>query len=76
MITLNETAIALIRDSKLLKKALLKEMGTTERMLYLDLAKNHVKLTQIRFINIIVEHTNRPLSELITGGVASKLLGM
>jgi len=75
MIALNDTAIELIRDSKILKKALIKEMGISERTFYNLLASNSTKLTELGSLNIIVEHTNRPLSELVTAPLANKLLG-
>ncbi len=74
MITLNDTAIQLIRDNKQLKKAIINELDCTERALFYNLAKNSVSLTEVRVLNLVVEHSGKGLSELITGGKVNKLI--
>jgi hypothetical protein len=74
MIVLNDSALQSIRDNRALKKAIINQLDCTEKTLYLDLKNNSTKLTQLAIVNLIVEHTNRPLSELITGGKLSKLI--
>lgn len=74
MISLTTEAIELIKDDKSLFNKIFVVLGITERTMYNYLNSNSNELIKVNCLNELVEHTQRPLSELITGGKLSKLL--
>lgn len=74
MITLNETAINLIKKDRLLFIALQSALKVSERTMYNYINGNSEELTKLSCINALVEFTNQSLSDFIDGGKLSKLL--
>lgn len=74
MILLNNEAIKIIQDDKSLFNKIMIALAISERTMYNHVAKNSADLTMIASLNQLVEHTQRPLSELITCDKLSKLL--
>ena len=74
MITLNTEALALIRADKKLQLKIQTILEVTERTMYTYLKNGSPEFTRLDIINEIVIYTDRPLSELITGGKLSKLV--
>jgi len=80
IIQLTEEAISIIKkDQELLYKV--RQCIKTgdgkfmsESNLYRSMAMNSPRLTEVAVLNTIVDHTGRPLSELITGPRLSKLM--
>lgn len=74
MTKLTDEAITIIKEDRGLFIKIQAALGCTERTMYNYVNSNASELTKVSAINILVEHTNRALSELTTGGKLSKLL--
>lgn len=74
MIKLNDKTILAIRKDRNLKNKLLVLMGIGDRSLQYYLTTNDKKLTTLDVLNIITEHLNLPLSQVLQGEKLSKLL--
>lgn len=74
MITLTPKAIELIKGDTPLFIKIQIALGVTERTMYNYVKSNSEELTKVAALNQMVEHTGKPLSEIITGGKLSKLL--
>lgn len=64
MIQLNESAIAAIKSDRQLFLKIQMALQVTEKTMY-NYFKQGNELTKIEVVNILVEHTDRPLSEFM-----------
>lgn len=74
MISLTAEAIELIKINKSLFVKMQIALEVSERTMYNYINNNSDELTKVDSLNQLVEHTGRPLSELIEGPKLSKLL--
>lgn len=74
MILLNNEAVEIIKNDRDLFNKIMVALSVSERTMYNYVAKKSNDLTKVSALNELVEHTQRPLSELVTSNRLSKLL--
>lgn len=74
MITLTENTLAKIKSDRELKMKLAIVLKCSERMVDNYIRDNSRRFTELDSVNVLVDYTGMPLSDLVTGGKLSKLM--
>lgn len=74
VIKLKQQTVDFIKDEKPLFIKIQAALGVSEKTMYDYINKNSHNLTKLDSISTIVEHTGKPLSELVDGIKINRLL--
>ena len=74
MIRLSQNALIELKDNSAFRLKVQGAISASHNTVMKYIEENDIRLTALDSINIITEHLNLPLSEVITGGKLSKLL--